>query len=75
MFVLFTGFISVIVSVMWPYSGLFCSICSAYADLGSLFLMYLVFFIRLFYISIQRKPDRKPGNKDRNGPPLHSTTQ
>ena len=42
MFVLFTGFISVIVSVMWPYSCLFCSMCSAYADLGSLFLVCLM---------------------------------
>ena len=42
MFVLFTGFVSVMVSVRLPYSCLFCSICSVYADLGSLFLMYLM---------------------------------
>jgi len=35
-------FSSVIVSFMFPYSCLFFSMCRAYADLGSLFFMYLV---------------------------------
>jgi len=39
---LLTGFISDIVSLILPYSCLLLSICSAYADLGSLFFMYRV---------------------------------
>ena len=30
------------VSLMGPYSWMFCSICNAYADWGLLFFMYLV---------------------------------
>ena len=39
---LLTGFRSDIVSLILPYSCLLLSICSAYADLGSLFFMYRV---------------------------------
>ena len=39
---LLTGFRSDSVSLILPYSCLSLSVCSAYADLGSLFFMYLV---------------------------------
>ena len=40
---LLTGFRNDIVSLILPYSCLLLSICSAYADLGSLFFMYRVY--------------------------------
>jgi hypothetical protein len=40
-------FSNVIVSPMFPYSCLLLSMCRAYADLGSLFFMYLVCFLCL----------------------------
>jgi len=36
------SFNSVIVSARVPYSWMFCRICCAYADWGSLFFMYLI---------------------------------
>jgi len=41
MWVFLTGLSSDMVSLMGPYSWIFCSICNVYADLGS-FFMYLV---------------------------------
>jgi len=39
---LLTGFSSDILSLILPYSCMMFSICSVYADLGSLFFMYRV---------------------------------
>ena len=42
MWVFLTGLSNDMVSLMGPYSWMFCSMCNAYADWGSLFFMYLV---------------------------------
>ena len=42
MWVFLIGLSNDMVSLMGPYSWMFCSVCNAYADWGSLFLMYLV---------------------------------
>ena len=42
MWVLLIGLSNDMVSLMDPYSWMFCSMCNAYADWESLFFMYLV---------------------------------